>query len=335
MKYAPCDDHEVLIRLGLADLFVRIERARRSVSVWNIAVIAFGGLLWLWLRAPSFNLLPGAIRAVLTVVNFLGYGLTGIANSSVTNVAGYVNLGYGIIFGPIFLFFIALGWLGAEKRLEGLRFAAIAHPSLRDVDPSQRSPRSLGVVAFLVTAVVITGSTVASIGRYFSLQGHEANFLCEKETEPSCKPHENYWAAPWPDAERSVTSWLRFSAGRDWCVEPVGNWLPGFRGVVRDSYFTRQIEHLPKYVCSSGDIKPHLEKIVHEPARLDVVDSESIKGIAGMLFHEVVDDDPYRLFPYFYPLINLPLLVIFGVGQIAILVRVARLRGYRLRSPSF
>lgn len=323
-------DHEVLIRLDLQSVFTRLEQSRGSVSNWNIASIVFGGLLWLWLQAPSFNILPAAIRSVLIVVGFLGYGGFGAANSSVYNAADYINLGYGIIVGPLFLFFVALGWLKAERRLAALQKAIAAHPALAGFPPTQRSPSSRRVAAYCLAVVALVGSTVAAINRFFSLQAYEGDLWCAREVEPACL-HENYWAPPWPSAQRSKLSWLRLHVSDDWCVAPAPGWPPGFRSVVRDGYFTDQIANLPKFKCSPGDIKPHLEKASTGISKLlEQLGPDSDQGAVRSLLESLSATNPYRRFPYVYPLINIPLLLIFGIAQITVLYLIANTRWFQI-----
>jgi hypothetical protein len=124
--------------------------------------------------------------------------------------------------------------------------------------------------------------------------------------------------------------------GEDWCIASAPGWPPGFRAVVRDNYFTEQIAHSPKYVCSPGDQKPHLEKN-NTAAIKTQYDSgqDGAEGLAHFVLQELRQfagvTDPYKQFPYVYPLINLPLLISFGFAQLILLWQVARLRGYSFR----
>lgn len=328
--HKPSPDHRALVRVRLNDVLLRLEHERRSASIWNGATIAFAGLLWLWLQAPSFDLLPGIIRTFLRVVGFLGAGIFGVANSSVAQAADYINLGYGVLFGPIILFFVSVGWLAAEKRVIAVENAL--HENMERngqaaPPPNARSWRSLG---FTVAALAMAGSTVATLNRFFDFHGHEADLVCAREEV--CRPHENYWVAPWVGAEQSKLSWLQLHVDDSWCVAPSPGWPPGFRAVIRDQYFTRQIERLPKYVCSGGsphpqqDAKPASAQVAGDP-------NGSLTTLIKSMIAEAIAKDPYQRFPYVYPLINLPLLLIFGLGQFYILLCIATVRRGGPRLP--
>jgi hypothetical protein len=261
------------------------------------------------------------IRTVLRLVGFLGAGVFGVANSSVAQAADYINLGYGILSGPIILFFVSFGWLAAERRITAVERAL--HENLElggQSPPHSRSWRSLG---FAVAALAMAGSTLATLNRFFDFRGHEADLVCAREE--ICRPHENYWVAPWVDAEKSKLSWLRLRVDDSWCVAPAPGWPPGFRGVIRDQYFTRQIERLPKYVCLSGSAEPKPEA-TPASAQLSSDPNATLGTLLKSMIAGAVGKDPYERFPYVYPLINLPLLVLFGLGQLYVLLCIATVR---------
>src|SRR5262249_54447968 len=153
------------------------------------------------------------------------------------------------------LFFVAVGWLSAERRVTAIDRALHENAELAGkYPPHTRSWRSLG---FIVAAIALIGSSVASVSRFFDFRSYEADLVCAREQV--CRPHENYWVAPWTDAERSTLSWLRLKEDDRWCVGSAPGWPPGFHGVIRNKFFTDQIERLPKYVCVEGLPHPKLE----------------------------------------------------------------------------
>lgn len=319
-------DHEILIRLNLEPVLGRLEQARRSANAWNIVTVAFGGLLWLWLQAPSFNLLPAAIRAFLVVIGVLGYGVLGFANSPVINSADYVNLGYGVLVGPTVLLFIALGWINAERRLLGTRLAVMDHPALASTSPSWRSPPMRNTIAFGLAALVLIGSSLAALNQFFSFHAHQADLRCDREA--LCRPHENYWVTPWTNSDKYKLSWLRTSVEGDWCVFAAPGWPPGFRAVLKDAYFTRQVERLPKFECTGGD-RPQPRSATPQVAE----GPDTVRGRLRAMFFAALSADPYTNFPYVYPLINLPVLLLSFIGQAFVLFKIARLRRYCARLP--
>ena len=146
------DRHDLFTRLSYREINRRVDAAERAVLVSALIYIVFAALLWIWLVAPSFSLLPAAIRAVLTVVAYLGYGIFGAANSPVTNFASYINLGYGIIAGTPILALLLYNWLNKERNLTGTLNAIYVRP---DLQPFKRRPRRrLGAIVFAVIAFI-------------------------------------------------------------------------------------------------------------------------------------------------------------------------------------
>jgi hypothetical protein len=324
-------EHEALTRVPLDALVRRLERARRAATVWGLATAAFGALLWLWLRAPSFNLLPGAIRAVLSVISVLGYGILGLSGSSVSNVADYVNIGYGIIAGPIILCFVALAWSRRERYQAEILNALVAHAELRNLSASRLRVQPEGKIGFCITAILILGSSIVAINRYFDLRAFEGDFDCANEKVAACRPHENLWAAPWQYAGDSRLSWLRLEIN-NWCVSAPQSWLPTFRAVLPDGYFTSQLR--VRYQCAPEQTAGPPAKIIR-PKSADETDATTISSVTLADLHKLLNSassaDPYKQFPYAIPLVNLPMWILSLFAQLWIIYLIFKERCYQLR----
>jgi hypothetical protein len=230
------DRHDVLSRLSYREINRRVDAAERSVLVGSLVYIVFAALLWVWLVAPSFSLLPAAIRAVLTVISYLGYGIFGAANSPVTNFASYVNLGYGIIAGTPILALLAYNWLGKERNLTGTLNAIYARS---DLQPFRMRPRRrLSSLTF--AAIALIGVSSATQNRFFLLAGRPADIA---ENAPAACVKNANWSELWVGASKSIWGWLLpHQSGDNLCVKPTQGFFAAYTVILPHTVFETQLQ---------------------------------------------------------------------------------------------
>ncbi|CAO3410969.1 hypothetical protein [Azospirillum largimobile] len=292
-----------LLHLPVEHVLNRVEQGRKSATTWCVATIVFGGLLWLWLRAPSFNLLPAVIRAVLSIIGFLGYGIFGFANPMVVNAADYINIGYGILAGPPIMTLLVIVWWQRECRLADALSVLADHPMLAAVPTARIRRQSRVTIGYLLAAVALLGSTATATLRLFDLRAPESQFLCVNEARSAVCKHDSHWALPWPEADENRLGWFRPHIA-DWCIKPVQG-LPGFQAVLPGSEFTQKAAELGRFKCVDGKESPEIEGGYSKEEAVSLLEiikkSENIKDFLAHFLRE----DPYKNFPYVYPIVNI------------------------------
>lgn len=263
--------------------------AERSANRSSIIALAFSALLWVWVRAPSFDILPATISIVFKIAGLLTYGLFGPAESFVLTASTHINVGYAIIFGPPVVAFLTLAWWIKEDRAQRLIRALELHPVFFNVPPddlAQETERRFArhrsyTNAF--KALILLAACIALSLRFCDLRAPESLLL--KPAREGCR-HEGAWAFPWPNADSKLT-WFRFSSD-DWCIEKKGSgWGANFQSVLPDRFLENQ-----RRENSSGS---SWKTRIKDSLGLDVNDGNILLVLGiGM-------DDPYKTFPYAYP----------------------------------
>lgn len=311
------DRHDVLIRLSYREINRRLDAAERSVSISSLVYIVFAALLWVWLVAPSFNLLPATIRAVLTVISYLGYGIFGAANSPVANFASYVNLGYGIIAGTPILALLAYYWLNKERNLTGTLNAVYSRPDLKPF--RMRPRRRLGALIF--ASIAFIGVTSATQNRFFTLTGYPM-----KKAPTGCATNEN-WTELWKGSRSSIWGWLLPYHRKDnQCVEPGDGFFAAYTVILPHTVFETQLDR-------NREIEKQIRKIAGETQRLSADVNVGLGTIHAEWGATPIDThileshfvvDPWQNWPDIRPPLNLLILWAAALAQILLLVRVYR-----------
>lgn len=314
------DRHDVLIRLSYREINRRLDAAERSVLIGSLVYIVFAALLWVWLVAPSFNLLPAAIRAVLTVIGYLGYGIFGAANSPVANFASYINLGYGIIAGTPILALLAYYWLNKERNLTGTLNAIY---SRQDLKPFRMRPRRrLGALIF--ASIAFIGVTSATQNRFFNLAGRPTELAENPPAE--CVKNDN-WAELWVGARSSIWGWLLPSHRKAYqCVKPGDGFLAAYTVILPVSVFEKQLDR-------NREIEKQIRTIAGETRRLSADVNVGLGTVRAEWGATPVDThileshfvvDPWQNWPDIRPPLNLLILWLAALAQILLLFRIYR-----------
>lgn len=269
----------------------RCNTAERSANRSSIIALAFAVLLWVWVRAPSFDVLPATINIVFKIAGLLTYGLLGPAESFILTASTHVNVGYAIVFGPLVVTFLTLGWWGKEVRFQELMRAIDLHPVLFNSPPDDmaqktgwRFARHRGYINAVKSVILLAACIVLSL-RLCDLKAPRKDLLSGRE---DCNTEEA-WVSPWPNADNKLT-WLRFSSG-DWCIKKKGSgWSSNFQSVLPDRFLENQ-----RRENSSSSL---WQTRIKDALGFDVSSGHTVFVLGVGL------EDPYKTFPYVYPILQ-------------------------------
>lgn len=289
----------VFFSLPLAEALSRAEASERSARRWSTTTLAVAILLWVWARAPSFDLVPALASIFFRIATFLSYGLLPPVGSFVSSAAQYFNLGYAIIFGPAVLLFLAWMWVVREVQALALQCWIAQHPSLHQPVSRLRLRRQIGskrvrrILGPAFKGLVLVAASVTLLLRYTDLRsspqpgGMDLAEYCSKLKLQGCTCND-VWVDPWRDADARTSWWWPPTA---WCVSAGSGQLRNFKSVLPANFLEQQQK-------SKAD------------APFNRSQAEALAALLGFdikasSFDPVAPRRPFETFPHIYPAVTM------------------------------